>query len=464
MQQMSELPHVTAMPPLGLKSPTVILLRLALLLLLGALASGIGGQSATAQQRARGPIYSVELADVVSRYSVGYLRRALQQAEAADAEALIVRLAASGAVLRDVREVASELAAAQVPVVIYVTPAGTRSGAAGAWLLSAAHLAAMAPDTSFGTPAPLVEADPTLSEQTQELLRAETINRLGAWNRERGRSDAWVEQAVRQGALLNNEQALALNPPAVQLVARDIDELLTGIEGRVVRLEGGTERTLETLGRAPQPLEPTLWEQILLLLASPTVVFLLLVMAGMAIYAELITPTVGALAALGGIFLAGAIVGLVALPVRWLAVIGLILAFAVIAVDLYVPSHGAFTVVGLALLVGSSLSLFDSAQAPGVAVAIWAVLLVAAGVAAFAALGIYLAVRTRNTPVATGREGLLGRPAEVRKRLDPEGFVFVEGALWRAVSEEGEVELGEWVRVTGVYDLRLTVRRLAEPD
>jgi membrane-bound serine protease (ClpP class) len=52
--------------------------------------------------------------------------------------------------------------------------------------------------------------------------------------------------------------------------------------------------------------------------------------------------------------------------------------------------------------------------------------------------------------------------AEVRKRLDPDGFVFVEGALWRAISEDGAVEAGEWVRVTGVYELRLTVRRLSE--
>lgn len=440
----------------------VALLRLALyvaLLLLPALAA------APASAQGRGPVYTVALDDVVSRHSVGYLRRALREAEAAGAEALIVRLGATGAVLRDVREVATDLAAAQVPVVVYVAPGGTRSGAAGLWLLSASHVAAMAPETSFGVPSPLVEPRPGVSEQTAELLRAETIDQLGGWARERGRNDAWVEQAVRQGAVLNNEQAAALAPPAVDVVARDLDELLTTLEGRVVTLEGGGQRTLATLGRAPQPLAPTLWEQALLLLANPTVAFLLLVMAGIAIYAELVTPTVGALAAIGAVLLLGALVGFVALPVRWLAVLGLIFAFAVIAADLFVPSHGAFTVVGLVLLVVSSLALFDGAQAPGVGVAFWAVALVAAFVAAFAAVGIYLAVRTRNTPVATGQEGLVGRLAEVRKRLDPEGFVFVEGALWRAVSEDGEVEQGEWVRVTGVYELRLTVRRLAaEPS
>jgi membrane-bound serine protease (ClpP class) len=407
----------------------------------------------------------VALDEVVSRHSVAYLRRAVQEAEAARAELLIIRLGTGAAVLRDVREVAGSLAEASVPVVVYLAPEGTRSGAAGLWMLSAAHVAAMAPDTSFGVPRPLVEPENSLSEQTQELLRAELIGQLEGWARERGRDESWVEPAVREGIVLNNEQAAAANPPAIDLVARDLDELLLSLEGRVIQLDGGEQRTLATLGRAPQTVTPTLWEQLLMLLANPTVAFMLLVMAGIAVYGELMTPTVGVLAGLGFVFLLGALVGLIALPVRWISVIGLVFAFAVIAADLFFPSHGAFTVVGLLLLIVSALTLYDNAQAPGVSVAIWAVVLVALALGAFAILGLYMALRTRNTPVATGQEGLVGSLAEVRKRLDPEGFVFVEGALWRAVSEDGEVEPGEWVRVTGVYALRLTVRRLgSEPE
>jgi membrane-bound serine protease (ClpP class) len=460
LQQMSESSHEQRMPPRR-RLPNGTLLRAALYALLAVLALAPLILAPRAGAQGRGPIYTVNVDEVVSRYTVGYLRRALQEAEAARAEALVIRLGTGGAVLRDVRALAAELAAARVPVVVFVAPQGVRSGAAGTWLLSAAHIAAMAPDTSFGVAGPLVELDPSLSEATAELLRAETIDQLDGWLEAGGRSVAWVEQAVRQGAVLNNEQASALEPPAVNLVARSLDDLLVGLEGRVVTLADGEQRTLATLGRAPQPLAPTLWEQVLMLLASPTIAFLLLVMAGVAIYAELATPTVGVLAGIGAVLLIGALIGLAALPVRWLAVTGLVLAFALIGADLFFPSHGALTVVGLVVLVASALGLFDSAQAPGVSVALWAVAVVAALVGAFAALGIYLAVRTRNTPVATGQEGLVGRLAEVRKRLDPEGFVFVEGALWRAISEDGDVEQGEWVRVTGVYALRLTVRRLA---
>lgn len=433
----------------------------ALLVALLVLVTAAGPPWAMAAQ-GRGPIYTVTLDGVVSRYSIGYLERALREAEAANAEALIVRLSATGAVLRDTRTFADQLARARVPVVVHVAPPGTRSGAAGVWLLTPAHVAAMAPNTSFGIVAPLVWPDPNTSDATRELLYTEAIAQLGAWSRERGRSDAWVEQAVREGVVINNEQALASTPPAIDLVARDLNELLTSLEGRVVTLEGGETRTLSVLGRAPEPLAPTAWEQLLLLLTTPTVAFLLLVLAGIAIYGEFVTPGVGVLAGLGIVLLLAAGVGLIALPVRWLAVLGLVVAFGLIVADLYAPSHGAFTVVGTVVLVLSTLNLFDSAQAPGVGVALWAIALVVLLMIAFAATGIYLVLRTRSTPVTTGQEGLVGRLAEVRKRLDPEGMVFVEGALWRAISEDGEVEPGEWVRVTGVYDLRLTVRRLVE--
>jgi membrane-bound serine protease (ClpP class) len=416
------------------------------------------------QAQVSGPIYRVEVEDVVSSHAVNYLRRAVREAEAADAQALLIRIAPQGAVLRDVRQFAAELAAAQVPVVVYVGPSGADAGAAGSWLLSAAHIAAMAPDTRFGAAVPLAEPNPQLTEQTRELFLQEVIAQIGGWNRERGRSDAWVDQAVREGAVLTNSQAIALNPPAVEIVARDAAELLTLLEGRVVVLENGAERTLRTLGQPTELLAPTLWEQVLLFLANPTIAFLLLVMAGIAIYAELVTPTFGMLAAIGAVLILASMVGFFALPVRWISVLGILIAFGFIAADLYVASHGATTVIGLVIFVVSALTLFDTAQAPGVTVAIWAVFMVALLLGGLAVVGIYLALRTRRQPVATGQEGLIGRLAQVRRRLEPEGMVFVEGALWRAVSEDGDVELGEYVRVTGVYELRLTVRRVAAEE
>lgn len=420
------------------------------------------------QAQERGPIYRVVVEGVVTDITVGYLRRALQTAEASDATALIIELGGEGAVLRAIRPFAGELADADVPVVVYVPPPDTESGSAGAFFLSAAHIAAMAPDTRFGTPVALTEVDETLSEQTRNLVLASVAQQLREWNERRGRNTAWIDQAVREGVIRTSQQAFATDPPIIDLVARDGDELVTLLQGRTVELTTRGRVELRTLGRTPTLIEPTLWESFLLFLADPTVVFLLLVLGAVAIYVELVTPGTGIAAGLGAVLLLGALVGLVVLPIRPLSLLGLILAFGLIMADIYVPTHGGLTVVGLVFLLIGGLTLIDAAQAPGVFVALWAILLVVVAVAAFAALTIWIILRTGSRRVTTGQEGLIGRLAEVRAPLEPGGMVFVEGALWRAISEDGTVERGEWVRVVAVHDLRLVVRRIdadaAEPN
>lgn len=430
-----------------------------LLLALGLLEPWDGSAPASYAQE-RGPIYAVEVQGVITSIEIDFLRRALRLAESSDATALIIELGSEGAVLRAIRPFAVDLARAEVPVVVYVTPEGTASGAPGAFFLSAASIAAMAPNTSFGTPVPLAEVDATLSQQTRDLVLDSVAEQLREWNTRRGRNTDWIDQAVREGVVRTNEQAAATTPPTIDLIAADQEELLTLLEGRTVQLANGEEVQLRTLGRSTTPIEPTLWESFLLLLADPTVAFLLLVMAAIAAYAELVTPGTGIAAGIGVALLLASLVGLLVLPINLLSLAALLLAFVLMAIDIYLPTHGGLTVAGLVLFLVGSMTLIDTAQAPNVFIALWAILVVALSIVAIAVVVIWLVVRSRGAPVTTGQEGLVGRLAEVRQPLDPQGMVFVEGALWRAVSEDGPVEVGEWVRISAVHELRLLVRRI----
>lgn len=425
-------------------------------LLWSVLVTGIAAQSTQ-------PVYVAEYEGVLSTYAAGYLQRALHEAEAANAQVLVMQLTPHGAVLEEVRKLANDIANARVPVVVYIGPSGHDAGAAGSWLLPAAHIAAMAPDSRFGIATPLFVPTMGMSNDTQELLLNEQLQQFEAWGQAHNRNVDWADTALRSGFIATAAQAIEAQPPIIDLVARDRTELLQRLEGRVVTLADGRQITLATLGARPFVVEVNLLEAFLIVLANPTVVFLLLIMAGLAFYAEFLSPTVGILAGLGVLLLIGAIIGMIALPVQWLSVLGILIAFGLIAADLFVPSHGTLTVIGVGIMIASALTLFDATQAPGVVVALWVIILVAMIIAIFAVTGVWLALRSRNRPVTTGQEGLIGRLAEVRQRLDPEGMVFVEGALWRAVCENGTAEAGEWVRVTGIYALRLTVRRL-EPS
>jgi membrane-bound serine protease (ClpP class) len=255
--------------------------------------------------------------------------------------------------------------------------------------------------------------------------------------------------------------AAAAASGTIDLVAASLDELPALLQGRRVTLADGSERELNTLGQVPRTVVPTAWEQLRLFLADPTVAFVLFVLGAIAIIAELANPGSAIFAGIGGVLLAAAVLGsFIVLPVQPLAVAALVGAFALIAADLFVPSHGLLTTSGLALLVIGALNLIDPVAAPGAGVTLWAIVAVALSVAVVGLAGLYLIVKGQRRPVATGREALVGALAEVRQPLDPEGLVFVEGALWRAVSTGGTIPKGSWVKVTAVDGLRLIVQQL----
>jgi membrane-bound serine protease (ClpP class) len=436
---------------------TLLRAALALLVLLVPLVSF---QPAAAAQ-APGNLYLVRLQGVVTQVSADYLRRALRESEAASAQALVIQLESQGGVLRVLRGLARDLYDAKVPVVVYVAPSGTASGAAGALLLSGAHIAAMAPGTSFGSAYPLAQFDALLSEDTRRLLLDDLSRQLRDWNSSRGRGTEWVDRGVDEGVIVSNEQAAATQPPAVDLVATSLDELPTLLEGRVVTLADGTQRELRTLGQPLSVIAPSGWERLRLFLADPTIAFLLFVLGCVALYAEFANPGTTFFAGIGIVLLAGAVLGgFLVLPVRPLAVLGMLAGFGLIVADLFTPSHGGLTITGIVLMGIGGLTLIDPLQAPGAGVAVWAILAVigALGVLAFA--GLLLVLRARRRPVATGRESLVGALAQVRSPLDPDGMVFVDGALWQATTTDGPIEKGTWVKVAAVDGLRLIVQRL----
>jgi len=190
------------------------------------------------------------------------------------------------------------------------------------------------------------------------------------------------------------------------------------------------------------------------------VAFVLLVLGALAICLEFAAPGTSVFAGIGAVLLLAAALGLLVLPLHWWALALMVLALGLLVAEFAAHTHGALAVAGITLMVVSALNLVDTAQAPGVFIALWVVVLVGLALASLAAFGAWLALRSRNRPAATGQETMIGKLAEVRQRLDPDGMVFIEGALWRAVLEDGAAEPGDWVRVVSIHELRLIVRRL----
>jgi membrane-bound serine protease (ClpP class) len=405
-------------------------------------------------------VYYVSVGQGLTSPAAATVRRALNEAEAAGATALIVEVQGGGS-LTDAWTLAREIAEAQVPVVTYVAPRNAEGGAVGTLLIAASHVAAMAPGARIGFAAPLVDVPSGFTSTTQQLLVDDAVQRLNQWSRDHNRNAAWFEQALRNGAIIDAEAAQQLQPPVIDLVATD-DDLLTTLQGRRVTLANGEDRTLQTLGAQVRRIEPSPFEALGQLLAIPTVAFVLFVLGGIGLYLELATPGVGIPGVTGALLIIAALVGFALAEVRPLAVLLLAAGLIVVGLEHVASSHGGFTLAGVVLLVLGALYLVDPARSPGLQVSYVAIGGVALGLTGAAVALLTLAMRVRTQRPSTGQESLIGQLAEVRQPIAPEGMVFVHGALWSAWTEDDPIAVGEFVEIVSVEGLRLQVRRLRE--
>jgi membrane-bound serine protease (ClpP class) len=83
------------------------------------------------------------------------------------------------------------------------------------------------------------------------------------------------------------------------------------------------------------------------------------------------------------------------------------------------------------------------------------------GTALFFILAVGLGIKAQMRKVTTGDKGMVGKDGVARTDLKPEGYVYIHGELWKAECDpqEGGIEKGEKVKVTGIENLVLKVIR-----
>jgi membrane-bound serine protease (ClpP class) len=425
---------------------------------------------ATASRDGGRVVLRLEVDGAISPASAELLESAIEKAEDADAEALVVLLDTPGGLVESTREIVQAIMASRVPVVVYVAPSGARAGSAGVFLTLAAHVAAMAPGTNIGAATPIslgggglpggpAPADSAIQGQSSgDALERKILNDTVAFIRtiaeRRGRNADWAERAVTEAVSVTETEALAEN--VVDLVAASLPELLDRIDGREVELVDRRTR-LRTAGAEVRTVEKGLRFKILDTIANPNIAFILMMIGIYGIFFELMNPGAILPGVVGGISLVLAFFALQALPVNYAGVVLILFSLILFIAEVKVVSHGLLTVGGVIAFVLGATMLFEG---PGSFFRVsWSVIIPAALLTAgFFAFAMGMAWRAWKTRPTTGREGLVGERAVVRRRLDPSGKVMVRGELWRARAEE-TVEAGESVEVVGVDGLTLEVRR-----
>jgi membrane-bound serine protease (ClpP class) len=382
-----------------------------------------------------------------------FIVEGIRNAEQEKASALIIQLDTPGGLGTSMRAINQAIINAKVPVIVYVSPKGARAASAGMFITMAAHIAAMAPGTNIGAAHPVAVG----LGKMDKVMGEKVVNDMVAYARslalERGRNANWAEKAVRKSVSIDAQKAQKLK--VVDLVAEDLDELLQKVNGRTVKVDK-EKVAVKTLGVPVKTVSESWRIRILKRIADPNIAFILMLIGLAGLYFELSNPGVVLPGVVGALSLLLALYAFQTLPVNFIGVLLIILAFILFILEIYVTSFGLLSVGGIGALVLGSLMLFKG-EGMGMAIA-WSVLIPSVIIISLFFLTVAaLVVRTHIRRSVSGSTGLMGERGVAYTDLKPEGQVFVHGEYWQAVSDE-PVAAGDAVEVVKVINLKLYVR------
>ena len=401
----------------------------------------------------------IKINGAIGPATASYIARAIDVASERGDACLIIELDTPGGLLESTTAIVERMYASKVPTVVYVAPAPARAGSAGVFITMAADVAAMAPHTRIGAAHPVNLGASGEVEKTDDVMKKKQENDTLAFAEsiadKRHRNVEWAKSAVLESASITAEKALDLK--VIDLIAKDIPDLLEQIDGREVNAQ-----KLETAKATVEEIPMTFRESFLQTVLRPEVMFILMLVVIYGIIGELSSPGAILPGVAGAIALILVLCMSAILPLNFagLALIGL--AVVLFIVDIYAPTHGVLTFGGIIAFFLGALMLFNR-QDPAFQLSLAYIIPATLVTAAFFFFIVGAGVRAQFLPVRAGRETLLGKTIPAAARIDAgAGKVFVEGEYWNAVSE-APIEPGHPVEIVGINGLTLKVKPKQPP-
>jgi membrane-bound serine protease (ClpP class) len=402
---------------------------------------------------ARSEILKIVVNDTIQPISAEYIARAIDEARRRNDQALLIEINTPGGLVDSTREVIEHITSSQVPVILYVTPSGSRAASAGFFILESADIAAMAPGTNTGAAHPVILGGGKMDDVMKEKMENDAAALMRSVAARRGRNVEVAESTVRQSKSFTDQEALSQH--LIDYVASSEDDLFRQIDGKAFKRFNGQNVTLKVSGQPVSPFQMTLKETILAYLMDPNVAFLLLAIGALSLYIEFNHPGAVIPGTVGVVFILVAAFALNLLPTRFAALILILGAFALFAAEAKFATHGVLTIGGIALLTLGGLLLVDS-PIPEMRVHLLTALAVSIPLGLITAFLMTIALKARRNKVVTGAQGLVGETGVAQTALSPQGKVFVHGELWDAIAST-TLPPGQLVVVRKIDGLTLQV-------
>jgi membrane-bound serine protease (ClpP class) len=409
-------------------------------------------------------VVTAEVDAIIHPVSADFMVATMDRADRDGAALVVFVLRTPGGLVDSTRTIVTRMIAARTPVAVLVAPSGSRAASAGFLIVLAADVGAMAPGTSIGAAHPVSGDGQPTSETVSKKAAADVAAYARTLATKRNRNVTLAEQAVLESRAFTDEEARTATPPLVDLVARDVDDLLRQLDGRSVRRFDGTTTTL-VLGQARRESVQMTWRQRLLsAVAHPQIAYLLFSLGTLGLTIELWNPGLVLPGVVGGVCLLLAFFAFQVLPVNYVGLLLLLFGLLLLVLEVKVASFGVLALGGIVSLVFGSLMLFD-APVPGMRLGLQLVLPVVLGVAGVTLFLVKLAVDAQRRRSETGAAGMQGERGVVLETIPPGGVgrVSVHGEIWNATAADA-VAAGTPVEVAGLDGLTLTVRRPGAPE
>lgn len=407
-------------------------------------------------------VHKIRIDGVINPVSSGFIIEAVERAEAEDAEALLIELDTPGGLLEATRKIVIKFLAAEVPVIVYVSPPGARAGSAGVFITLAAHIAVMAPGTNIGAAHPVTiggggmpgggEPDSASKSVMSEKMTNDAAALIRSIAEERNRNIEWAEKAVRESDAITATDAL--DKKVIDFIAPTVDSLLILVDEFKVKLPSG-ERVLQTGRVTIEYFEMTWREKLLDKLSDPNFAYIFMMLGIYGLIFELSNPGAIFPGVVGGICLLLAFFAFQALPINVAGILLILFGVILLILEIKVPSFGVLTIGGAVSLLLGSLMLIDT-EVPVLKISLGVIIPSVVITVLFALFAVGMGLRAQAKKVTTGVEGLIGEVGETLEELDPTGNIFINGEYWKAEAD-AKIEKGVQIRAIGKRGIVLIV-------
>ena len=411
----------------------------------------------TLPAHARSTVTLADLHGTVGVQLEEFTKNVIAHSESRGDSLIIFELDTPGGLVEAMRGIVQAILSSKVPVALWIPPGG-RAASAGAFIVQAAHIAAMSPGTNIGAAHPVTAGGKDIGDDT---MTSKIMNDLKAQMRSvvqlRGRNQKIAEQMIDDSISLTATEALKAG--AIDLIAADVNSLIKAIRGRRIKF-GQSSTTLNLddeviISRAGMSLT----ERIVQFVSSPEIAYLLLSGGIMAIFFEVITPGGFILGTTGGVMLLLGAIGLKMLPFNWAGIVLIAAGIILMAIDLIAGTSGLLSLLGLPVFCLGGVFLFRAPGGELLQISMTLIFGIAVSLGICFGVAAYFVIKGLRRKVATGKKGMLGLKVKAVSEVNAHDFgqVMCHGEIWRAKTEAGVIMNGASGTVKAIDGMTLII-------